>query len=401
MPIDYSIYGDQKGLDIMGNVKEGLSMRDMLNEKKKKQAIDQAYQAGVIKNDDGTTTLDPDRTISALGGVDGAGRETFEFAHQQREQSAAAAKLKQEKLMKDADLISKIAPEIKDQASYEAGLAHLRKFNVDIKDMPAQYDAGLVNRYGAMAMSATDKFNQMSKNREFDLKEKEMRLKGRELAAKDGKASGALEGRKALDKDYAKDYNDWTTNSRNAATKNLERLREARAALKADPSLTGPGVGLLPDAVRNFTNENAVLTRDKVRAAAQGALKATLGSAFTEKEGERIMNQSYNEKLSPEANLDLIDKAINEIEGNMSNADLKANYFQKNGSLNGLDVLGSSGQSQVAARPSANPRNQNANNSSGMVKVISPNGKIKEIPEGMLQDALNAGGKLAIQKAGF
>lgn len=396
--IDSSIYGQQQLPDLMGNLQKGMSMRDMLNEKKKRQAIDQAYQAGVVKNEDGTTTYDAGKAMSAIGLVDGAGKEAYELSVQQQQQQANALKLKQEKMLKDADLVAKIAPEIKDQGSYEAGLMHLGKMGVDISQMPKAYDPGLVNRYGAMALSAKDKWAQQNDDRNFKLKEKELALKKDELAKKDGKASGALEGRKALDKDYAKDYNDWTTNSRNAANKNLERLKEARQALKEDPSLTGPIAGSTPDFIRNYTNEKAILTRDKVRAAAQGALKATLGSAFTEKEGERIMNQSYNEKLSPEANLDLIDKAINEIEGNMANADLKASYFQKNGSLNGLDVLGDSSQSQVAASPKGSPRNQS---SSGMVQVMAPNGKVIKVPESRLQEVLNGGAKEIPMKAGF
>jgi len=403
--IDSSIYFNQQTPDIMGSVQKGLSMRDMLDEKKKKQAIDAAYQAGLVKNEDGSTSFDGNKTMASMSGIQGAGREAAEFSQQQKQMSAAEARAKQEKQMRDIDLIARVAPEIKDQQSYEGGIAYLSKMGVDVSQMPRAYDPGLVNRYGSMALTYKEKMEQQNKDRDFDLKEKELGIKRKEVNKKEGKTSGALEGRKALDKDYAKDYNDWTTSSRNAALKNLERLKEAKAALEKDDTLTGPGRGLLPDVIRNYTNENAILNRDKVRAAAQGALKATLGSAFTEQEGERIMNQSYNERLSPKANIDLIDKAIKEIEGNMFNSDTKAAYFQKNGTLDGLDLgiqptqIAGGLKSSPVENPNASPKTQSVGG--GMVKVIAPDGSVKKVPESRLQELLNAGAKLAPQTAGY
>jgi hypothetical protein len=155
---------------------------------------------------------------------------------------------------------------------------------------------------------------------------------------KEKMSEGGTEGRKAVDKDFAKDYNEWNGGGFATAQKNLQRLRDAKAALKNDPSLTGSFRGLAPDWVRNATNEKAITTRDDVRAAAQGALKATLGSQFTEKEGERIMNQAYNERLSPQANIDKIDAAIKELEGHQQAMLAKSKHFEQHGSLRGFET---------------------------------------------------------------
>jgi hypothetical protein len=141
-------------------------------------------------------------------------------------------------------------------------------------------------------------------------------------------------GQKALDRVYAKDYNEWTTTAAPIADKNLKRLEDAKALLKKDNDYTGRFEGRLPDFLRS---EKSIRLREDVQAAAQAALKATLGSQFTEKEGERIMNMAYNEKLSPEENIRKIDAAIKEIKANKENQNAKAKHFEQHGSLSGFE----------------------------------------------------------------
>lgn len=225
------------------------------------------------------------------------------------------------------------------------------------EQLPDQYTPEFVNRWQLATLNGEEQVKKMQfekenqlkekqfsadqgwKSKEYDLNTKKLDIEKQKANSEMNKKSGLREGQKALDRDYAKDFNDWTSTSRNSLEKNLQRLENAKSALSEDTSLSGPLRGLLPDNVRNFTNEKAISVRDEVRAAAQGALKATLGSAFTEKEGERIMNQAYNEKLSPEENIRKIDQAINELKSNKLNNDKKAYYFQKNGTLSGLEAL--------------------------------------------------------------
>jgi hypothetical protein len=83
-------------------------------------------------------------------------------------------------------------------------------------------------------------------------------------------------------------------------------------------------------------SEESLKLEQDVRAAAQGALRATLGSQFTEKEGERIMAAAYDPKLSPEANIAKIDAAIAELETGKLAKNAKAAHFDQFGSLKGL-----------------------------------------------------------------
>lgn len=144
-------------------------------------------------------------------------------------------------------------------------------------------------------------------------------------------------GEKAVDLSFGKDLGDWVTSGKATTEKNLKRLEDATQYLQEHKNdlitPTGKINGLLPDLLKS---NKTIATRDDVRAAAQGALKATLGAQFTEKEGERIMNAAYNEKLSPEENLKKISAAIKEIRDIADEKEARTQYFNKVGSLKGF-----------------------------------------------------------------
>ncbi len=353
MPIDSSIYLQQQAPDILGNLQQGLKMRDMMTQQKmqqralqKDQNIEDAYKAGIVTNPDGSTKFDSKLTLGSLA-ASGNGKEYMGFQSEVNAQDAAQEKLKQEKQLHHTTLVAQLAGTVTDQLTYDRALQRASQEGLDISQLPKGYDAGYVKQLQMQALSAKERLDLQFKQQDSDIKQqgadldkKKFGLEQQKFSLDKQKASGAggfTEGRKAVDKDYAKDYNDWTSTGRTSLDKNLERLKEAKSLLEKDKTLTGSLRGLAPDWVRNSTNEDAIKTRDNVRAAAQGALKATLGSAFTEKEGERIMNQAYNEKLSPEANIEKIDAAIKELETNTLNNERKVKHFQKHGTLSGLD----------------------------------------------------------------
>lgn len=141
------------------------------------------------------------------------------------------------------------------------------------------------------------------------------------------------EGEKATDRDYAKDYNDWTSTGRTELDKNLTRLKGAKEALSKSDNLTGNFVGRLPDVVRP---EDSIALQQDVQSAAIGGLRAALGAQFTENEGKRIMDMSYDPKLSEAANKKKIDTAIEELQRRKEAQDSKSSYFENNKSLSGF-----------------------------------------------------------------
>lgn len=237
----------------------------------------------------------------------------------------------------------------KDVNSEESKLARdLAQRMIPKKDF-SQLNAEQINKLLPSLTKVYD-IEQKKLERQDALNEKkDARLEKRQdklAAVADKKAEGITEGRKAVDRDFAKDYNDWTSGGQAAVDKNLKRLEEARNVLSQRKDdwfgTSGRLTGRLPDALRS---QESVRLRQDVQAAAQGALKATLGSQFTEKEGERIMAAAYDEKLSPEENLKKIDAAIQELQTSKQNKNSKSRYFEQKGSLNGF--------SSMADQPSA------------------------------------------------
>jgi hypothetical protein len=170
-------------------------------------------------------------------------------------------------------------------------------------------------------------------DRDLKLKLAQMEMAGKQAAVSQG---GKLtEGEKAVDKDYAKDLNDWVGNGKATLSKNLQALKEARSALETDSSLSGGLTGILPE---RLTSNKVLQQRQKVGSAIQESLRATLGSAFTEKEGERILKNAYNEAASPEANKASLDALIKRLEDTAATNDDRAAYFKANRSLAGFQA---------------------------------------------------------------
>lgn len=183
-------------------------------------------------------------------------------------------------------------------------------------------------------------------------------------------------GQKSFDTSFGKDLDEWTSGARETVDKNLNLLKSARDRLAAEDdektNISGRVIGRLPDALRP---KESLVTQQEVQGAASGALKATLGAAFGEKEGERIMKFSYDPTLPPSENLKKIDAAIAELEGRKINKDAKAQYFMENGTLKGFVdpvKVGSSNKTTSSEKKAAKTPEQKA--VSNKPKTVIQNG---------------------------
>jgi hypothetical protein len=98
------------------------------------------------------------------------------------------------------------------------------------------------------------------------------------------------EGEKVADREFAKEYTKWNVSGRADYDVNSKIFRDAIKDVKSGKIETGTmsGMGARIPGVRTDTAE----AEARVRKAINGMLRATLGSQFTEKEGERIFNQT-------------------------------------------------------------------------------------------------------------
>ena len=286
MSVDTSMYQNIQPIDAMGSVDRGMRMRDMLDQRKLKQVEQQKQQQ-----------MDAAFNQKLSGSqFEGLGQKGYEADNAVKGQDL-------ERLIKQTKVAGQLAGSVTDQNSYTNFLNEGYKHGLfSPGELPDQYDPGAVKAVQMRALDFGQQLDQRWKQKEFGLKERELGMKSRELGAP--KETKFQEKKmEALGKKAA----DWSTQDRATFETNLQKTQQATQmlakALEAGSPLFGPARGKIPDAIRRFTNEDALIVRDSMHSAIQDTLRPTLGAQFTEKEGERIMNLAINPGLSDDENM--------------------------------------------------------------------------------------------------
>ena len=127
---------------------------------------------------------------------------------------------------------------------------------------------------------------------------------------------------------------DYITKDRDQYLNNINKIDNAIDILKTDKVTTsGRIVGRLPDILRT---ESSIAARENIQSAVQETLRPTLGAQFTEKEGERIMNLQYNEKLDEAENMKRAQELKKFIEKKVKFSDDLYSYIEEKGSDRGF-----------------------------------------------------------------
>ena len=184
---------------------------------------------------------------------------------------------------------------------------------------------------GKGAMTEFQKAQLAGRDKDRALKEKLGLLKDK----KGGKESRPTKGDEAIDKKFAAKYVDWNTGGKADYEVNSKIFREAIADLKSKDTDTGflAGLGSELPGVRTDTRE----TEDKVRKAINGMLRATLGSQFTEKEGERIFRQTFDPYASEESNVERMNMELAKLEKRKDAMVDMSTHYSKNRTLSGYE----------------------------------------------------------------
>lgn len=142
-------------------------------------------------------------------------------------------------------------------------------------------------------------------------------------------------GQEAADKAFGKDYADYQAGGGKAGVeKNINLLNQAQQGLD-ETTMLDRAAGVLPKSLRDFLTPKAVAREDAVKSAIQSTLRQTLGSQFTEKEAQTLMDRAYNPRLSAEENKKRIQAAVGELQQRASEKERAARQFEQSGSLVG------------------------------------------------------------------
>ena len=148
---------------------------------------------------------------------------------------------------------------------------------------------------------------------------------------------GNSKGFQALNSAAAKSVYDWTGAGGFAQVKeNIDKLDDVITTLRENDNITGNVVGNIPAAFRVFINPESVAVQDDINSIVFQSLRATLGAQFTENEGRKLIEASFNVKLSEEVNIKRLER-LKEKLLNMANAKESASkyFYANNGSMEG------------------------------------------------------------------
>lgn len=222
----------------------------------------------------------------------------------------------------------------------------------------------LMDKVKMSQASTKDKELSDYRNRQLDLQEKSMDQRVTESAAdrankmaiakakESGESAGLTKGQEATDKEFGKDYADFTAGGGYSTIKaNLGKLKDITEQLKGSELTGSLFEKFAPEAVadykRGIFNEEAQAVKDTVEQVIQQSLRETLGAQFTEKEAARLIDRSFNRKLSPEKNIERLNATIQEIDSMASQREASGKYFEEHGTLKGFKAaenIGSSAQ---------------------------------------------------------
>lgn len=184
MPISGDIYSQMQAPDIMGNIQQGLKMRDMLDQRNRENQIRQAYQAGMTQNPDGTVTMNKTKTLSNLYPVDPKAAMDAEASFAERDKKKAD--LQKETSESMINFIGSNLPKVSNQETYTPVLQTFKKLypSADTSMLTGDYEKDKANlqAIGQAAVKATDQMNDQRKREENANKHEENNTKRAEMA---------------------------------------------------------------------------------------------------------------------------------------------------------------------------------------------------------------------------
>ena len=192
------------------------------------------------------------------------------------------------------------------------------------------------------ALTAYQKVQDDSKkeDRKLKLKLAKMAQKSKDSSAK------PTEGEKVVDRVFAKLYTTWNAGGKADYEVNSKIFKDAIGDLKSGKISTGSldGMGSRLPGYRSDTRE----AEDIVRKAINGMLRATLGSQFTEGEGERIFAQTFDPFKDEKANVAAMEYELAKLEKRKDAIQDMSAYYNKGSTLSGYEPsLAKSGIEEV------------------------------------------------------
>ena len=153
---------------------------------------------------------------------------------------------------------------------------------------------------------------------------------------------------KALDEQFAKDTMlPFITGGATNDIAKMDKLVDAISTLEANPNLTGPYVGWLPDAALAVVSPDLLATKETIQDVASANLRLILGGQFGEKEAEKLINRAFNQSLPASENIKRAKRMLTQVQA--ANEDIRRAIAyvedpKNSGSLQGFEYSTKTGK---------------------------------------------------------
>jgi len=212
-------------------------------------------------------------------------------------------------------------PDISSKSLSERTAFYLGQANTDVSNITTEQ----LNAIRAIDPAVAGDIQRQKQQQQIE----ERKLVAEEKASLDPSQEASLE---ALGKSNA----EWITEGRARATANLQTYYEVSNALISGKAKTGqwfnrlPQIGSLPEYIGTIVDPESQANLAKVYGVVTQSLRETLGAQFTEREGQRLVNATYNPGLDEAGNLGLIKTSARLLENVMAAKDSLAEYMANN-----------------------------------------------------------------------
>lgn len=340
--IDSSIYLQQQSPDFLGSFQQGMNLRQMADQRNrekeqyaKQKSIDEAYKAGVVQGEDGSFSQDRGLTLSSLSKADP--RAAMEQQSKWKADDIATRKNQMEEQLKKLELTGQLLGSSVDQNSYTNSLMEAKKYGIDTAGLPEQFDPKLVSSLRARSLSAKEQIDNELKKQNYDILQQQNARENwfKQQQLKQSADEKKNEGQKVVDKEFAKDYNDWTSGGGSRAKNEIEKIDGVIERLKKGEGTTGGLTGVFGD---RLTSDAVLKNRADIQQSAMSLIKQLLTGATSDSDRKAIVDTLWNEADSTENNIARIERFSDDMKNRANEIDSKAGYFKETkGTLSGFD----------------------------------------------------------------
>ena len=143
-------------------------------------------------------------------------------------------------------------------------------------------------------------------------------------------------GQKIVDDAFGKTLVSWKTGEKQQAESNIANLDNKLSLLATGKqNVSGSEFAVIPDVLKPIVNPEAAGFLDEISDIVFQSLRATLGAAFTEEEGKRLIAATFNQNLPEELNLPRLQRLSAKIKAIYNSKENAIAYFDQYGTLQG------------------------------------------------------------------